>query len=100
MMILFYATIVPLLVALYRTHTLLRALEGTKQVNIIKKRARSIRTPLLLISALYVLAAPYVYYLAQMDDAPGLFVLGILAIAMPLFFAAIAEIFARKISKN
>ncbi len=87
------ATIVPFLFALLQGLLLLRYIDrntafseqSVKAIRVIKYCAAS-------ISVFYALAMPFIVYVAEKDDAPGVVLLGLVFIFAPLITAVFAAV--------
>ena len=61
---------------------------SVKALNVIKINA-------IIISALYAAGMPYIYYVAEMDDAPGVILIGMVLVGAPAVVAVVVAILIR-----
>ena len=99
-----YVTAIPFLWALFRANQLLTLVaRGSVFFDHTITHLRDIRRATLIIFAIYLIGTPYVFYLADKDDAPGLlalhlvltiacFIIATLVGILQQLFAAAAEI--------
>lgn len=74
-----FASTVPFYIALYQAMKLLRFIDTNKAFSTaVVKALQIIKFCALAISALYTVGLPYIYFVADYDDAPGVLVFGIL----------------------
>lgn len=90
-----YATAIPFFIALHQTLKLLGYIDKTKAFSQVSvKTLKTIKYCALAISGLYAVGLPYIFFVADKDDAPGavliglVFTLGSLVVAV---FAAVLE---------
>lgn len=91
-----YISAVPFYFALYQSFNLLSYIDKNQafsdlSVNGLKK----IKNCAIIISGLYVVALPFVAALAQVDDAPGLIIVGMVPIFASLVIAVFAAVLQR-----
>lgn len=91
-----YLTTFPYFFALYQGYQLLNYIEDNnafseKSVAALQKIKRSAFT----ISAIYLIILPFVFGLAQLDDAPGLVIVG----SVPVFASLVVAVFAAVLQK-
>jgi len=80
-----FASVVPFLLGLYEALKLLSYIDGNKAFSELSVNALArIKYYAVTISAIYVLGLPYIYVRAEVDDAPGVLVIG-----MVITFAAV-----------
>lgn len=90
------ATFVPYFVALYQTMKLLKYVDKNKAFSKRSVTAlRNIKYAAAIFSALYVLSLPFVYHVADMEDAPGVMVIGLVMCFAPFVIAAFAAVLER-----
>lgn len=53
-----------------------------------------------VIGGLYAIALPYIYYLAQMDDAPGVMLIGLVFTFAPLGISLVSAIVQKQLRKT
>ncbi|QDQ01121.1 DUF2975 domain-containing protein [Lysinibacillus fusiformis] len=81
-----YATAIPFYYALYQAIKLLSYIDKSKAFSELSVKAlKIIKYCAFIISGLYVVAMPLFYLIAEMDDAPGLILIG-----MVFIFASMA----------
>ena len=86
-----YTSVAPFYIALYQAFTLLSYIDKNKAFSPISIKALSnIKYCAITISMLYVIIMPFVYLLANKDDAPGLIIIGMI----PLFTSIIIAVFS------
>ncbi|MBO9609496.1 MAG: DUF2975 domain-containing protein [Paenibacillaceae bacterium] len=91
-----YASAVPYFAALYQAFRLLNLIDAKMAFSPVSVAAiRKIKRYAIAISALYTASTPFLYFLADADDAPGLLVLD-LAIA---FASIVIAVFAAVLEK-
>ncbi|WP_028563491.1 DUF2975 domain-containing protein [Paenibacillus pinihumi] len=91
-----YAAAIPFFIALYQALRLLSYIDNNNAFSELSVKAlKKIKYCALAISALYIAALPFLYFMADQDDAPG-----ILAIGFVIVFAAIViAVFAAVLQK-
>ncbi|MFF5996921.1 DUF2975 domain-containing protein [Lysinibacillus sp. KU-BSD001] len=88
-----YATVIPFYFALYQTFKLLSYIDKNKAFSEISVRAlKSIKYCAITISMLYVVGMPLFYLMAEMDDAPGIIVIGMVFIFASMVIAIFAAV--------
>jgi len=88
-----YIPAIPFFIALYQTLKLLSYIDKNKafsqaSVNALKK----VKYCALIISGLYAAGMPYVYMVADQDDAPGVILIGLVIIGTSLVIATSAAV--------
>lgn len=91
-----YISTIPFYIALYNAYRLL----GYIDINIAfselsVKALKNIKYCAITISALYVVMMPFVFLMADKDDAPGLIIFGM----VPIFASMIIAVFAAVLQK-
>lgn len=91
-----YATAVPFFIGLYQAIKLLRQVDKNKaftqkSVNLLK----NIKYCALSISSMFTAGMPYIFYVADRDDAPGFVALGLVIIGASFVIATAAALFQR-----
>ncbi len=95
-----YATTVPFFFALYQAFKLLRYIDESKAFSDLSVGAlKNIKYCGIAISVLYGALMPFLYILAEKDDAPGVIVIGLLMIGASLVFAVFAAVL-QKLVRN
>jgi len=91
-----YAASIPFYIALYQTFKLLSYIDKNKAFSELSVKAlKNIKHCAMTISALYVVIMPFVYFLADLDDAPGLIIVGM----VPIFASIVIAVFAAVLQK-
>jgi len=90
----------PFFVGLYGAWQLLTRID--KGMAFTKQSAKSVRIITIaagLVSLIYIVSTPFFYIWADNDDAPGLMVIGIVLIGVPMVIAVFASLLHRLISE-
>ena len=91
-----YASAAPYFYALYQAFRLLNYID---QNNAFSKTSvvalKWIKYCAITISCLYVIMLPFVFFVAELDDAPGLILIGM----VPIFASAVIAVFAAVLQK-
>ena len=96
LLIVMYISIIPFYFALYQSFNLLSYIDKNQAFSDLSVRAlKKIKTCAIIISSLYVLAFPFVFIMAEVDDAPGLAVVGMVPIFASLVIAVFAAVLQR-----
>jgi hypothetical protein len=91
-----YFPAIPFFIALYQGFKLLGYIDKNKIFSELSITAlRNIKYCALAIGALYTAGMPYIFQVAEMDDAPGVAGLGFIFIFASLMVAAAAAIFQK-----
>lgn len=86
-----YVSAVPYYIALYQSFNLLSYIDKNQAFSELSVIAlKKIKNCAVIISVLYVVALPFVYIVAEVDDAPGLIIVGMI----PIFAALVIAVFA------
>lgn len=86
-----YASVIPFYIALYSTFRLLSYIDENKAFSQISVKAlNNIKHCTIAISILYMATMPFVYLLADKDDAPGLIIIGM----VPIFASLVISVFS------
>jgi Protein of unknown function (DUF2975) len=86
-----YVSTVPFYIALYQAFKLLSYIDKNKAFSKLSVRAlKNIKNCAIIISGLYAVALPLVYIMAEIDDAPGLVLIGM----VPIFASMVIAVFA------
>jgi len=89
-------SIIPFFMALYQAFRLLTYIDKNNAFSIISVTAlNKIKNCAITISTLYVFMMPFVYMIAEKDDAPGLIIIGMI----PIFASMVIAIFAAVLRK-
>lgn len=90
---LMYISAVPFYIALYQAFTLLNYIDKNIAFSDLSVRAlKKIRNCAITISVLYVLALPFVFIIAEWDDAPGLVLIGLVIVGASMVIAVFAAV--------
>ncbi len=91
-----YVSSIPFYIALYKAFRLLSYIDNNIAFSELSVRAlKDIKYCAITISALYVLIMPFVYIVAEKDDAPGLIIIGM----VPLFASMVIAVFTAVLQK-
>lgn len=91
-----YISAIPFYFALYQSFNLLSYIDKNQAFSELSVRAlKKIKNCAIIISFLYVIALPFVYILAEVDDAPGLIIVGMAMIFAPMVIAVFAAVLQR-----
>lgn len=86
-----YVSAIPFYIALYNAFRLLSYIDKSKAFSQISVKAlKNIKYCAITISTLYVVMMPFVYLVADLDDAPGLIIIGM----VPIFASMVIAVFA------
>lgn len=86
-----YVSVIPFIIALYQAFKLLSYIDKSKAFSELSvKSLKNIKLSALIISGLYVVIIPFVYIVAELDDAPGLIIVGM----VPIFASMVIAVFA------
>ncbi|CAH1198930.1 MULTISPECIES: DUF2975 domain-containing protein [Paenibacillus] len=91
-----YVSIIPFFMALVQAFRLLGYIDANQAFSEVSVRAlKKIKQCAVAISILYVLMMPFVYLVAEKDDAPGLILIGMIPIFASLVIAVFAAVLQR-----
>lgn len=91
-----YIPALPFFFGLFQGWKLLNCIDKKKAFSVVSVDAfRKIKYCGFAISALYTLGLPYIFYVANRDDAPGVMLLGCMFVGAPLIIGTGAAIFQR-----
>ena len=86
-----YVSAIPFYIALYKAFRLLSYIDKNKAFSQISVKAlKNIKYCAITVSTLYVVMMPFVYLVAEKDDAPGLIIIGM----VPIFASMVIAVFA------
>ncbi|MFJ8236054.1 DUF2975 domain-containing protein [Ureibacillus sp. NPDC094379] len=86
-----FLAVIPYFIALYQSFKLLGYIDTNQAFSQMSVQAlKKIKFCALIISGLYVVILPFVYMVAEIDDAPGLIIIGM----VPIFAALVIAVFA------
>jgi membrane protease YdiL (CAAX protease family) len=87
----FYLSAIPFFAALYQAFKLLSYIDKNEAFSQISVKAlKNIKFCAMTFSGLYVVILPFVYMVAELDDAPGLIIIGM----VPIFASMVIAVFA------
>jgi len=88
-----YVSVIPFYIALYRTFRLLSYIDKNIAFSELSVKAlKCIKYCAIAISTLYVVMMPFVYLVAEKDDAPGLIIIGMVPICASIVIAVFAAV--------
>jgi hypothetical protein len=88
-----YITAVPFFIALYQGYKLLTYVDKKEAFSHASIQAlKYVKYCASIIGVLYSLGMPYIYYVAEGDDAPGVVALGLIIVGASFFIAAAAAL--------
>jgi hypothetical protein len=91
-----YGSVIPFFGALYQAFKLLSYIDKNEAFSELSVKAlKNIKRCAVTISGLYVIVIPFVYLLAELDDAPGLIIIGM----VPAFASMVIAVFAAVLQK-
>jgi len=91
-----YATAIPFYFALYQAFKLLSYIDKNKAFSELSVRAlKNIKYCAFAISGLYAVGMPLFYLMAEMDDAPGIIVIGLVLIFASMVIGVFAAVLER-----
>ena len=91
-----YVSAIPFYFALYQAFKLLCYIDKNKAFSQISVKAlKNIKYCAITISTLYVVILPFVFLVAEKDDAPGLIIIGM----VPIFASMVVAVFAAVLEK-
>ena len=86
-----FVSVIPFFVALYQALRLLSYIDKNKAFSELSVKAlKNIKYCAIIISTLYVVMMPFVYLVAEKDDAPGLIIIGM----VPVFTSMVISVFS------
>ncbi|QPA32685.1 DUF2975 domain-containing protein [Thermaerobacillus caldiproteolyticus] len=95
-LIIMYVSVIPFFVALYQAFKLLSYIDKNKAFSEISvKSLNKIKYCAITISGLYVVGMPFFYILAELDDAPGIILIGLVVIFASMVIAVFAAVLQR-----
>jgi hypothetical protein len=91
-----YVPAVPFFIGLYQAWLLLRYIDRNEAFSDLAVQAlRKIKYCAFAISALYALGMPYIFYVADRDDAPGVAAIGFVIIGASFVIATAGAVFQK-----
>ncbi|MFB4475532.1 DUF2975 domain-containing protein, partial [Oceanobacillus caeni] len=89
-------SVIPYFIALYQSFKLLSYIDKSQAFSELSVKAlKNIKFCAMTISGLYVVMLPFVYVVAELDDAPGLIIIGM----VPIFASLVIAVFAAVLQK-
>ena len=99
-LIIMYISVIPYCTALYQAFRLLMLIDNNEGFsNVSVEALNKIKYCGLIISGLYVVMLPFVYLVAEKDDAPGLIIIGMIPIFASLVIAVFAAVLKRLLNE-
>jgi hypothetical protein len=94
-----YVPAIPFFAALYQTLRLLDCIDKNKAFSQTSVATlKYIRYYAIAIATLFAAGMPYIYYVAEKDDAPGVILIGLVIIFASMVFAVFAAVLQRLLS--
>ncbi len=91
-----YVTAVPFFFALYQGLIILKNIEKNKAFSVLSIKAlRYVKYCAMTIGSIYAVGIPYIFIIADIDDAPGVIVLAMIIIFTSFVIAASAGVFQK-----
>ena len=94
-LVVMYATAIPYYFALYQSFKLLNLIDANMSFSDLSVKAlKNIKQCAYAISIMYTLIMPFFYILGELDDAPGIILIGLILVfasTVIAFFAAILQ---------
>jgi len=91
-----YLSVIPFFIALYLAFKLLNYIDKNLAFSELSVKAlKNIKYCAMTFSGLYVAIIPFVFLVAELDDAPGLIIIGM----VPVFASAVIAVFAAVLQK-
>ncbi|MBB6452547.1 cellulose synthase/poly-beta-1,6-N-acetylglucosamine synthase-like glycosyltransferase [Salirhabdus euzebyi] len=91
-----YVSVIPFFIALYQSFNLLRYIDRNQAFSELSVKAlKNIKICAISISGIYLVILPFVYIVAELDDAPGLIIIGM----VPVFASLVIAVFAAVLQK-
>lgn len=96
-----YVPTIPFFIALYQGYKLLTYIDKNVAFSQDSVKAlKNIKYSAVSISALYTAGLPYIFYVADQDDAPGVVLIGMIFIAAPIVIAVFAAVLQKLIESG
>ncbi|WP_043930579.1 DUF2975 domain-containing protein [Bacillus sp. EB01] len=91
-----YVSAIPFFTALYQAFKLLGFIDKNKAFSDLSVHAlRKIKISAMVFSGIYVVILPFVFMVAELDDAPGLVIVGMVPVFAGLVIAVFAAVLHR-----
>ncbi|HEK9099740.1 TPA: DUF2975 domain-containing protein [Bacillus pseudomycoides] len=92
-LIIMYVSVIPFFVALYQAFRLLSYIDKNKAFSKLSvKSLKNIKYCAITISLLYAVGMPFFYFMAEIDDAPGIILIGLVIIFASMVIAVFAAV--------
>jgi len=88
-----YLSLIPLLWIFYHLYRLLDAVEGKKSSEARERILKKLRKGSIFFAGVFVITEPFVFQVAQEDDAPGLIIFFLIPAFFALVFSAVLTLF-------
>ncbi|MFL0377018.1 DUF2975 domain-containing protein [Paenibacillus amylolyticus] len=89
-------SVIPFIVALYQAFRLLSYIDKNEAFSLMSvKSLKTIKYCAIVISSLYFVMLPFVYVVAEKDDAPGLILMGMVPVFASLVIAVFSAVLQR-----
>ncbi|RHW36129.1 DUF2975 domain-containing protein [Lysinibacillus yapensis] len=96
LLMIMYISVIPFYFALYQSFNLLSYIDNNLAFSAFSVKAlKKIKNCAIIIAAFYVAALPFIYIIAEVDDAPGLVIIGMVFVFAPLVIAVFAAVLQR-----
>ncbi|MDQ0724587.1 DUF2975 domain-containing protein [Paenibacillus sp. FSL R5-0623] len=94
--IIMYVSVIPFIVALYQAFRLLSYIDKNEAFSLMSVRSlKTIKYCAIVISSLYFVMLPFLFVVAEKDDAPGLILMGMVPIFASLVIAVFSAVLQR-----
>jgi hypothetical protein len=91
-----YISVIPFFVALYQAFKLLSYIDKSLAFSEFSVKAlQKIKFCAMTMSGVYIVILPFVFLVAELDDAPGLVIVGMVPIFAPMVIAVFAAVLQR-----
>ncbi|WP_421385339.1 DUF2975 domain-containing protein [Bacillus salacetis] len=91
-----YVSAIPFYYVLYQAFKLLHYIDKNEAFSELSVRSlRSIKISAIIISGLYLVILPFVFMIAEWDDAPGLVLIGMVIVGASMVVAVFAAVLKR-----
>jgi hypothetical protein len=91
-----YISVIPFFVALYQAFKLLSYIDKSLAFSDFSVKAlQKIKFCAMTMSGVYIVILPFVFLVAELDDAPGLVIVGMVPIFAPMVIAVFAAVLQR-----
>lgn len=92
-LIIMYVSVLPFFIALYQAFRLLIYIDKSKAFSELSVRAlKNIKYCAITISVLYAVGMPFFYFIAEIDDALGIILIGLVVIFASMVIAVFAAV--------